>query len=273
MVKTGAAFPDFADPPVTETVLSVEFSPIENWSILSFGLFWAAIQTEYPNYQIVPPLGSAVERFGEEAKEPLTLNVEFSMRPEVRCWFLNEAGTRLIQVQNGRFVSNWRKVLGDEEYPRYSSTRAMFEREWTRFCGFLESQALPQPAVKQCEVSYFNHIERGKGWGDFGDLKEVIPSWSGECSGTFLPTPEAVLLTTRYVMPGDQGRLHVLLQPVIRLADRREVLQLELTARGRPASSDLGAVLAWLDLGREWVVKGFADFTSSKMHQLWERRP
>jgi hypothetical protein len=73
-------------------------------------------------------------------------------------------------------------------------------------------------------------------------------------------------------MPNNQGRLPIKLQSAIRHADAKEILQLTLTARGRPASSSLDHVRRWFDLGREWVVQGFADFTTAKMHQLWRRK-
>ena len=50
-----------------------------------------------------------------------------------------------------------------------------------------------------------------------------------------------------------------------------EVLQLDVSATGRPTSSKTPDILEWLDLGREWVVKGFADFTTPEMHMKWRR--
>jgi hypothetical protein len=49
-------------------------------------------------------------------------------------------------------------------------------------------------------------------------------------------------------------------------------VQLRLTARGLPDGQDLDGVLAWMDLGREWIVRGFADITSPSAHALWERK-
>jgi len=63
----------------------------------------------------------------------------------------------------------------------------------------------------------------------------------------------------------------ITLKPAIRDADGMEILLLTLTARGKPAGSELADVLEWLDMGRRWVVRGFADFTSQKMHTLWKR--
>jgi hypothetical protein len=74
-----------------------------------------------------------------------------------------------------------------------------------------------------------------------------------------------------YVMGDKQGRLYVGLQPALRNYDAKEVLQLTLTARGRPASSTLEDVLSWFNMGHEWIVRGFAHLTTPEMHALWER--
>ena len=229
--------PDFDDPPVIETSLGVEFSPLDKWSIPHFGLFWKEIQGSYPRFEVQPAIGPQIERFGDELKQRTMPEVEFLVQPPVRCWFIHESETRLIQIQNDRFVHNWRKIRGTDVYPHYESTRPTFEREWSRFCSFLESQRISRPEVRQCEVSYFNHIERGKGWQSLADLPDILSCWTGKLSTGFLPPPEAVLLDARYLIPDNQGRLHIILQPAIRHADAKEVLQLTLIARGRPASS------------------------------------
>jgi len=51
-----------------------------------------------------------------------------------------------------------------------------------------------------------------------------------------------------------------------------EAVQLRLTARGAPDTPDLDGVLAWMDVGREWIVRGFADITSPSAHALWQLR-
>ena len=43
-----ADLPSFDAPPVNETVLGVEFTPLAKWSIPHFGLFWSRIRDEYP---------------------------------------------------------------------------------------------------------------------------------------------------------------------------------------------------------------------------------
>ena len=117
-----------------------------------------------------------------------------------------------------------------------------------------------------------NHLDRGKGWDTFADLPTLFPCWAGAASGNFLPSPESILFNVSYLMPESQGRLRIALVHAFRPVDAKETLQLTLTARGRPGSGETSDILKWLDLGREWVVRGFTDFTSERMHQLWKRK-
>lgn len=272
MVQLKRALPDFNEPPVIETVLGVQFSPIKNFSIPHYGLYWAKIRNDYPQYTVQPALDPVIERFEPESQPEFKIGVELVSAPEIRCWFIDRSETRLIQVQKDRFIHNWRKVKGDEVYPRYDSLKPKFKEEWQRFCEFLEEENLGTPDVNQCEVTYVNHIEIGKGWKSYGEMNTVFAYWSGKSSGEFLPEPEKVSLSTRYVMPEHKGRLHIIMQPAIRRRDAKEVLQLNLTARGRPSSSRLEDILEWFDLGREWIVRGFTDFTTKEMHKAWGRK-
>jgi len=122
------------------------------------------------------------------------------------------------------------------------------------------------------EITYVNHIERGTLWTEFADIPSIFPSWSGYRSGRFLPDPDGAGFNVRFQMPRQQGRLNISLQPGVRQSDGKDVLEFKLTARGRPASSDLKDILEWLDLGREWIVRGFTDMTSEKAHKFWKRR-
>lgn len=264
--------PDFDAPPVIETALGVEFVPLQKWSIPHYGMFWSEIRADYPHFEVQPPLGSQVEKFGADSRPVLpSLEVVQMKSPDVRCWFLERSGSRLLQIQHDRFIHNWRKPGPTAVYPHYENIKPIFEREWLRFCDFLRQESLGEPEVVQCEVTYVNHLERGRGWDSFGDIAKVVRYWR-DVSGGFLPRAEGMLLNVRYLMPENRGRLHVLLQPAFRPGDAKEVLQLTLTARGRPASSRAEDITAWLDIGREWVVCGFTDFTSEEMHRLWRRK-
>ena len=129
------------------------------------------------------------------------------------------------------------------------------------------------PSVVQCELTYINHFEEGREWHkSIGDVSGILSGWSGQFSGNFLPRPESVQLGASFLIPEGRGRLRINLEPALRLSDRKQILQLTLVARGTPISGDPEGISAWFDVGHEWIVRGFTDFTSVKMHELWKRR-
>jgi uncharacterized protein (TIGR04255 family) len=262
--------PEFDNPPIIESAIGVEFAPIEGWSVLHFGLFWGMIREEFPQFEIQPPLASRIEGFCRETQRQ-TPTVELATNPDIRCWFVDQEH-RLVQIQNSRLIYNWRKASADAVYPHYSdSVRPGFESAWRNFVDFLASEKLPAPEVKQCEVTYVNHLDVGKGWASLDELSNVVALWRDRTDRAFLPELESVGLNVSYAMPERQGRLRINLVPVVRHEDGQEALQLTLTARGRPKTSATLDILGWLDIGREWVVRGFTEFTSETMHSIWKR--
>jgi len=272
MAVSERTFPDYDNPPVVETFLGVQFAPLTKFSLLHFGLYWAKIRDEFPSFQVQPPLGATIEQFGVGLFAQPRVGVELVSQPEIRCWFIDKTGAKLNQVQKDRFIHNWRKPKPDDKYVHYENIRPRFSNEWERFCAFLDEAELGKPEVNQCEMAYINHIEQGKGWESFADLNRVIAPWSGRCSNEFLPALESASIEARYLFPEQKGRLHIEVQPAIRQSDGKEILQLNMTARGKPESSEIKHILEWLDLGHEWIVKGFTGFTTDFMHNEWRRK-
>jgi len=260
----------FRSAPVIETVLSIQFKPIPNFTVPHFGIFWKEIREEFPRPEIKPPILHMIEEFSPgPSQRSSVIDINIPTERAIRYWFLDKTGNTFIQLQQDRFIYNWQRLKDSDEYPRYRATRSKFLAEWNKFCAFLEKEKLATPEIDQCEVTYVNHIKYADGWNSYGELSKVISYWSGKSSGLFLQAPEKVNINVRYTMPNNQGRLYVALQPVIRARDAMEVLQLNLTARGAPASSKTEDAFKWLDLGRHWIVEGFTDFTTDDMHNLW----
>src|SRR5690242_236660 len=110
--------PDYEQPPVVEVASSIQFGSVPGLDAARLGLLWSVFRKEYPRTEQYPPLAHEVETFGA----PTVSQISFSVAPMIspRCWFTNEKGTRLLQVQHDRFVLNWRKLDKDDEvYPHY----------------------------------------------------------------------------------------------------------------------------------------------------------
>ncbi len=260
----------FERPPVIETVFDIQFHPLQGWEIPFFGLFWATIRDRYPKFKVVPPLGTQIE----DASKPLPplgvlVNLSAGLLP-TRCWFFNEPETQLIQVQSDRFILNWKRGLIDARYPHYENIQPLLEREWQHFCEFVGTNTLGKIEIRQCEITYINHIDVGIGWKDYGELDAVLTIWSGNKPGGILPTPDNASVAIRYRLPDSMGRLHVLAEPAVRNEDNQETLQLTMIARGTPASSEPKNVFDWFDHAQGFVREAFVDLTTERMHAIWE---
>ena len=191
-----------------------------------------------------------------------------------RVWFVNEEKTELLQVQPDRFVHNWRKVGEGDAYPRYERIRDRFRQDVSAFEDFLKEEHLGELRVNQCEVTYVNHIERAGVWEHHGEIEKLLKNWAPLPATAFLPLPEDAVLRWRYRIDGDDGplgRLHVTAQPSWNVADDKPVWAMNLMARGAPIGHGIEGAFKFFNLGREWVVRGFADLTADSMQRCWER--
>jgi uncharacterized protein (TIGR04255 family) len=261
--------PDFEHPPVVEVALSVQFEPLA-LETKHLALLWEACRADFPEWHDQPPIVPSFEVFGSRLVKARFLSV-----PLTRALFRNAAGTELKQYQADRFVRNWTKADAAPEYPRYERIREAFAEDLLKLIAFLGEHSLGTFVPNQCEVTYVNlvpltdHTAR--------TVSEVICPWSGSYSDSFLGEPEATEVAAHFVMTRPQqfdpiGRLHVQSAMVAYRDTEQKALQLTLTARGQPLGTDVDGVLAFLDLGRENIVKGFASFTTPEMHRSWGRR-
>jgi uncharacterized protein (TIGR04255 family) len=266
--------PDFLKPPVVETALSLQFEPISGLASPHLGVLWARLRSEFPLIEEHAPLPPVFEKFDQPSPMEVEVTIE-EKPPSPRVWFLDDAKTELIQVQSNRFIHNWRRVEGMEPYPHYEPIRDKFRGEVAVLEEFLRDEELGALAVNQCEVTYVNHVEPAGVWERHGQLETVLSMWSGLANSSFLPSPEDAGLRMRFVIRDGTGqpvgRLHVVVHPAWKKADSSPILVLTLTARGAPIGEGMEGAFAFLNLGREWIVKGFADLTRPEMHRVWER--
>jgi len=197
--------------------------------------------------------------------------------PPVRMWFLTEDGTQLIQIQRDRFAFNWRKLATDRKYPHYDQVRGDFVRQLEKFYGFLSDESLEEPDPDQVELTYVNHIPAEITKDGLSPLEHFLRLWAGIPSEALIPNPELVSFQTQFAIREEQdflGRLYIQLQSRFLTRDNSPVYQLQLTARGAPIPEGqrFPGVLEFLDRGHTWIVRTFADITTTEMHKKWKRR-
>lgn len=270
--------PAYQRPPVAEVALAVYFNPPMALRSVHMGRLWDRWRDRYPRAEDQPPLPPvAAENF---PTGPPAVSFQFMGGfPGTRVWYLSEAGDRLVQVQPDRLVLNWRRTAEGQPYPRYASLRPAFAQEVDELLGFLADEGLGDVSLDQAEVSYVNPVPI-EALGEPRDLARLIAPWSGQFSDAFLPIPEDASLRLRFRIPDPAsgepaGRLYVEGNTAIHQSPGgqapQEVFMLQLFARGRTLGAGLPGALAFMDVGHDWVVRGFTSLTNKTMHTEWER--
>jgi uncharacterized protein (TIGR04255 family) len=268
MTSRPSDLPDFSNPPVVETVLSVQFDRLGAARTAHFGLYWNEVHGRFPKTEERVELPPAVERLPDPSPSGIGIQFEaLDAPPTPRFWFANEAGTELIQLQRDRFIKNWRKAGEGDQYPRYEHVREGFEQDFSGFRDFVSRHQLGTVRINQCEVTYINHIVAGQGWNSHADISKVLSVWRQP--DTPYPGPaQDLMFHARFPISDESGafvgRLHVTLQSTVRLTDGVPMFVLNFIARGQ-----IGEGTAFFDLGREWIVRSFKELTTPDMHQVW----
>jgi uncharacterized protein (TIGR04255 family) len=269
--------PRFDRPPVNEVVFSVQYQPIAGLTPAHLGLWWEADdrRDRYPVCEVHPPVPPVREEFEERQGPSFTVNFA-PEPPPLATWFATKDRSELVQIQQDRFTRNWTRGASTVNYPSYDHLRPRFEKDFDSFCSFLSSQGFHHPIVTQCELTYINPIPPGPGiWSRRGEVARVLAPWTEEYTEGFLSEPEDMQIAARYLIEQDDapiGRLLMSFQSALDPAGQ-PVLLLQLAARGRPlGGEDVSAAMAFVDLGHEWIVRGFATLTTKAMHEQWGRR-
>lgn len=263
---TGAPLPKFNNPPVVEVALSISFEPLERFRSAHAGKLWERVRDRFPVTEDQPELPPVTEEPTAPAAPP---RFELMDRPRIRTWFQSADGTQLLQLQHDRIAYNWKRGPESQPYPSYEEVERRFLELLPMVVDFIEREGLGKVVPTQAELTYVNHIRERH-----DQIDRVIALWRGVQQG-FLPPVEDVRFAIRYLIMDDAkkmiGRLLAQLQPAFITSTRAEVLNLNMIARGRPRSSDIDGAIAFLRLGHEWIVRGFAEITTPEMHAKWKR--
>jgi uncharacterized protein (TIGR04255 family) len=267
------ALPDYANPPVVETVLGVQFDRLPGFTNAHLGAFWKTLDAgQWPAASDAPSLKPQFERFTEAARWARGLQLQLTPIPPGRVQITNRDGNRMIQVQNGRLHFNWLGSASDN-YPRYETVRSGFAEALGKFTGFVAQADAGQFQPNQWEVTYINQIPHGTVWNTAADWTffqplRGVPTLEGVIEG------EDFTGEWHFAIPGQRGRLHIEWQHALRtVADQpeQEIIQLTLTARGplKPQEDKIQSILEGLDLGRETIVRAFAGLMSREANKQW----
>lgn len=264
--------PKYDKPPVVETVLSIQFAPLPRFTSSHVGLFWSqCLDEHWRSVKEVNYLPFQTEKFGKEHFWA-TPGLQIGPAPgRTRTQIINKDEDRMIQVQDTRFVYNWRKK--GAEYPSYDKLLPEFDELFQKYQQYVSQSSLGTLDPNLWEVTYVNHIFKGDLWETSQDWNSIFPAFTEpfyELENQDLETQQA----SWQAMLGDKkGRLRVNLRHVrVNAHDGREALDFRLAAQGPVEQKDFAGVKAAFDLGHEAIVRRFTVMTSKKAHDYWMRK-
>jgi len=261
----------FDRPPVVEVACSVSFSAAKPLRGIHLGLYRERIRSDFPQIEEVPPLALVVE-LQEPGMGGVGLGYAVGPLPPLRrTLFVSEDGRNLIQVQEDRFIFNWKKAADDDQYPSYDEVIERFNCHLAGFLEFAVEQSIGPLVYRQFELIYVNQIPLGEAEVEVTESRLLVDHVRDTARPRFLGEPVGVNWVSIYELPNHEGRLYMTAQSA-RAPDGRRILRLDMTARGISANPADAGRRAWFDQAHTWITKGFADLTAEDIQQrVWRR--
>jgi uncharacterized protein (TIGR04255 family) len=259
--------PAYRNPPIDELAIGVQFPAIPKFLDIHSALYWQRVRDQYPRVESQPRLEGPIEGL-----DPSPVPVQFvpiDVR-QVRNWLINETDDQLIQIQNSRFVYNWRHR--ETPYPKFEPLLGRFRVQFELFCDFLTEEGLERPLVQQIELTYINWVPDmpAKVF-----LKAAQPTTISTLGVDTEPDQQS--WSARYSIGGGEQdlvrRLYVECQPAMRVKEPKEQgIQLSLVFRAARASGLSEQEVASLpEEGRQIAAQAFTDLTTAEAHKRWDR--
>lgn len=270
-------FVSFEDPPVAEVALCFQFTPnVVDIDVLAS--FSERMRPTLPVRQLHPVAPPITERFDLPTVPTFEFRLD-QMAALPRVWFISEDGIQLVQLQHDRLTLNWRELHTGAPYPRYDQLRERFSETLSLLRDCLEGLGRPSPGVTLAEITYVNHVDAFPGQPQdttYADLADIINRLKHRPEGAFLSESEDVQLNARWRIPDGEGdthapvgRLYLSAAPGLKPMTNAPIYILNLIARVLPDGPDLERAWEALDKAHKWVVLGFADLTTDRMHETW----
>lgn len=224
-------------PPLIEVVFGVVFERLDELRAPHLGLFWAPFKEDFPKCEHQSRVGSFVFE-GPQLQLPLP-----------RVWFVSKDETFIIQVQDDRFLLNWRRTSAVQKYPEFASIKESFLSRFQEFHNFVHSSQIGSLKLESAELGYINHVTGShESWDAIRSYHEVfegvtLPLTRGPADGT----AQTFRWECRFDLPNANGQLGVVAQNAKRKVDNRDIIVLELRSRGLGSDTSSAGLDAWFE--------------------------
>jgi uncharacterized protein (TIGR04255 family) len=269
MADSSPHLPDYREPPIDEVAIAAQFPSIPNLTDSHIRDFWKSVRDEYPIAENQPRLEGPIESYSSAQALTFQLPAPGGIPLPMRMWMISDADDFLLQVQNTRFIQNWRRRQG--AYPRFEELRDRFWKNYNQFRSFLDTQDISAPIVQQVEVTYLNWIP------EIPMVEYLLPAAStGLTIDGTTHLPEDQSWSARYLLGNTDGtieRLYVQCLPAVRpISPDVRGSQLGLVFRAAREGGLTDEQMEFLiNSGHVMIVETFAQVTTASAQQTWGR--
>lgn len=258
----------FDAPPVVEVIAGVALHGMGPQAAPLLAAFWKErLRDRFPIVEEQPAYSPPIEQFDAPVATTPSFEISSSF-PGARLLVSEPARAELIQLQPGWFACNWRKVQPTAKYDHWPARQDAFNHWFGELLAYIADSGAPPPDVRQCEVTYVNHIYPNAVWATHADFAKVFTTTLASPSVGNL---EQLTAQAQVALTGDdglpKGRLHIKILPAFGRDGRTPLYVLELTARGAS-----GSQTDFFSQGREAIVRTFVDITTLEMQEQWKKR-
>jgi len=267
----------FAAPPVVETALSVQFDKLTGFTAAHAGWFWKeyveklgdGTSNEWKQVTEAGPIPEQFEKFGPEDVWSVPTLQFLQGSPSARIQIIRGDGERMLQIQNSRFVLNWRK--SETAFPRYENLLPEFRGMLNAFESFCSEAGFGSPVYNLWEVVYVDQVKKGTMWDSARNLNRIFPAVTSPPVSDHHAPPaddEIVSADWRFSLANRRGRLYIQLRQTRLQPSNEEVIQLTTIARGPVSETQ-----SWqqgLDFGHEALKETFLSITSAEAQAFWK---
>ncbi len=263
-MKRPDSLPDFTDPPLSEVVMGIQFAPVPKYASVYSMKVWELFKSEFPKVDEQPILDPQFEMFGG-ANIQAGPKIHLGGQPiGSRLWFLSNDESHLLQFQRDRFITNWRKNLNSQPYPRFEGIVEAFESNLNKLARQFESDFDYQIDINQVEITYINTIPVN----EFSEASNWFSMWnSGHLNIEALNTSFNEVIRDEKNQPF--ARLNHQIQSVFSVDGKHKAFRLLLSYKGKPMGNDIQSAMQFFAGGREAIVTRFKAITTEEAHNTW----
>jgi uncharacterized protein (TIGR04255 family) len=266
----------FSAPPIVETALSVQFNSLVGFTAAHAGWFWKEYveklgdgpPNEWKEAAEAVKIPELSEKFGAEDVWA-TPSIRFTpgiVSPRIQL--IRGDGERMLQVQDNRFILNWRKRAS--AYPSFQILLPEFRNMLSAFESFCSEAGFGTPVYNFWEVAYVDQIKKGTLWDSARNLNRIFPALTTPpVSDRHAPQSddETISADWRFSLTNRRGRLYIQLRQSRLQPSNEEIIQLTTTARG-----DVSETHSWeqgLNFGHDALRETFLAITSTEAQEYW----